>query len=154
MAVKVVELHHHGICMHPSAAERMRGFYESVLGLRPDPGRPNIPGIPGYWMDLPDDTQIHLMGKDGPSPYAKGPDKDPVFTHVALGVPDVVEAEEELRRLGTDYWRIESVVGPQQNQLFFYDPAGNMIELHQVGLCRCKKSERKDPVAQPASMAG
>lgn len=154
MAVKVLELHHHGICMHPSLAETMRGFYEQVLGLQPDPGRPDIPGIPGYWMDLPGDTQIHLMGKEGPSPYAKGPDRDPVFTHVALGVPDVVEAEEELKRLGTDYWRIESVVGPHLNQLFFYDPAGNMLELHQVGLCRCKQSERKPPAAKPASMAG
>src|SRR5262245_9792363 len=64
MAVKVLELHHHGVCMHPSMAERMKGFYENVLGLKADAGRPDIPGIPGYWMDLPDDTQIHLMGKE------------------------------------------------------------------------------------------
>jgi catechol 2,3-dioxygenase-like lactoylglutathione lyase family enzyme len=154
MAVEVLELHHCGVCMAPDLAERMRSFYEHVLGLRADPGRPNIPGIPGYWMDLPGDTQIHLMGKDGPSPYAQSPDRDPVFTHVALGVADVAAAEEELRRLGTDYWRLDSVVGPQQSQLFFYDPAGNMIELHQVGVCRCKKSARQDPAGAPASMAG
>jgi catechol 2,3-dioxygenase-like lactoylglutathione lyase family enzyme len=153
MAIKVLELHHHGICMHPTLTERMRGFYEGVLGLTPDPGRPHIPGIPGYWMDL-GDTQIHLMAKDGPSPYAKGPDKDPVFTHVALAVPDVVEAEAELRRLGVDYWKTEAVVGPDQSQLFFYDPAGNMVELHQVGRCRCRRGQRKDSAAAPASMAG
>jgi catechol 2,3-dioxygenase-like lactoylglutathione lyase family enzyme len=153
MAIKVLELHHHGICMHPSLTDKMRDFYQGVLGLTPDPGRPNIPGIPGYWMDLPNDTQIHLMAREGPSRYAKGPDRDPVFTHVALAVPDVVEAERELKRLGVDYWRTESVVGPDQNQLFFYDPAGNMVELHQVGQCRCKMSQRKNPPVAP-SMAG
>lgn len=153
MAVKVLELHHHGICMHPSLTDRMKGFYEGVLGLQPDPGRPNIPGIPGYWMDL-GDTQIHLMAKDGPSPYAKAPDKDPVHTHVALAVPDVAEAEAELVRLGVEYWRTESVVGPNLNQLFFYDPAGNMVELHQAGQCRCKQGQRMEMAGARRSMAG
>jgi catechol 2,3-dioxygenase-like lactoylglutathione lyase family enzyme len=147
MALQVLELHHHGICMPPGLTERMRGFYQDVLGLRPDPGRPNIPGIPGYWMDLPNDTQIHLMAKDGPSPYATAPDKDPVHTHVALAVSDVQAAEAELRQLGVDYWKTESVVGPSLSQLFFYDPAGNMLELHQIGQCRCKQSARKNPGA-------
>ena len=75
MAGTVTGPHHHAICMHPSLTDRMKGFYERVLRLEADPGRPNIPGVPGYWMDL-GETQIHLMAKDGPSPYAKAPDKD------------------------------------------------------------------------------
>ena len=54
MAVKVLELHHHGIRVGPSTEDlnKALAFYRDVLGLTPDPGRPEIPGIPGYWMDL------------------------------------------------------------------------------------------------------
>jgi catechol 2,3-dioxygenase-like lactoylglutathione lyase family enzyme len=122
--------------------ERMHEFYEGVLGLSADTGRPRIPGIPGYFMDLPDDTQIHLLGKEGPSMYAQGAGKDPVDTHVAMAVADVVEAEKELLRLKIDYWKQSAIAAPQLMQLFFRDPAGNLIELHQTGHCRCKRSER------------
>ena len=46
MAVKVLELHHHGIRVKPEETEKSLAFYRDVLGLAPDPGRPNIPGIP------------------------------------------------------------------------------------------------------------
>jgi hypothetical protein len=35
------------------------------------------------------------------------------------------------------------VVGPQSQQIFMYDPFGNMIELHQAGTCRCVTGNRK-----------
>ncbi len=59
----------------------------------------------------------------------------------ALAVPDVVEAEKELRRFEIDYWTLKDVAAPNLQQLFFRDPAGNQIELHQIGCCRCKKSD-------------
>ena len=145
MAVKVLELHHHGIRVRPEETEKSLAFYSDVLGLTPDPGRPNIPGIPGYWMDCGNDTQIHLMGCEGVSRYAKGPTKDPTVFHVALAVPDVQEAKHELDRMGVEYWSVQSVVGPELEQLFMEDPHGNMIELHEVGSCRCKKSVRRSP---------
>jgi len=33
-------------------------------------------------------------------------------------------------------------VGPESEQIFLRDPAGNMIELHQIGTCRCVVKER------------
>src|SRR5881396_2032849 len=47
MAIKVLELHHHGIRVGPTEADadRARTFYQDVLGLSPDPGRPYIPTI-------------------------------------------------------------------------------------------------------------
>ncbi|MCY1080723.1 VOC family protein [Archangium lansingense] len=143
MALEILELHHHGVCMHPSLTEPMREFYEGVLGLSSDAGRPRIPGIPGHFMDVPGDTQIHLLGKEGPSMYAQGPGRDPVDTHVALAVADVAGAERELLRLKVDYWKQSSVAAPQLMQLFFRDPAGNLIELHQASHCRCKRSDRE-----------
>jgi len=153
MAVKVLELHHHGIRVKPDETEKSLGFYKDVLGLTVDTGRPEIPGIPGYWVDCGNDTQIHIMGQEGTSRYAKGPRQDPTTLHVALAVPDVQEAKRELERLGVKFWSIVSVVGPQLEQLFMDDPHGNLIELHEAGTCRCKKSARKNAAAAP-SMAG
>jgi catechol 2,3-dioxygenase-like lactoylglutathione lyase family enzyme len=144
MAVKVLELHHHGIRVGPSPEEvaRARQFYGDVLGLDHDSGRPTIPTIDGYWMDVGGTAQIHLMGVDGQSRFAKGPGQDPSLPHVALAVADIQETRRELDRLGVEYWVAESVVGPQSQQIFLKDPFNNMIELHQIDTCRCVTARR------------
>ena len=144
MAIKVLELHHHGIRVGPSTEEvaKARKFYGDVLGLDHDPGRPNIPTIDGYWMDVGGTAQIHLMGVNGESKFAKGPGQDPSLPHVALAVADIQETRKELDRLGVKYWVAESVVGPDSMQIFMKDPFNNMIELHQVDSCRCVTSRR------------
>jgi catechol 2,3-dioxygenase-like lactoylglutathione lyase family enzyme len=148
MAVKVLELHHHGIRIGPSETEVKKAFafYHDVLGLDADGGRPTIPTIDGYWMDVGGTAQIHLMGVDGQSKFAAGPGKDPSHPHVALAVADIQEAKKELERMGVDFWVTTGVVGPQSQQIFMHDPFGNMIELHQAGTCRCITAVRK-PVA-------
>lgn len=141
MAVKVLELHHHGVRVGstPSDADRALAFYRDVLGLTPDGGRPYISDIPGYWMEVGDNAQIHLISAEGLSRLADGPGRDPAGPHVALAVPDIHEARLELKRLGVDYWSLKGVTGPESEQLFMTDPFGNLIELHQAGTCRCNK---------------
>jgi hypothetical protein len=34
---------------------------------------------------------------------------------------------------------LAGVVGPHIEQIFMDDPFGNMIELHQIGTCRCNR---------------
>jgi catechol 2,3-dioxygenase-like lactoylglutathione lyase family enzyme len=152
MAVKVLELHHHGIRIGPSSEEvaRARTFYGDVLGLDHDPGRPHIPTIDGYWMDVGGTAQIHLMGVDGMCSFAKSPDQDPSRPHVALAVESIADTQKELDRLGVKYWVTDSIVGPDLRQIFMYDPFGNMIELHQIDTCRCVTSRRQ---AAGSSMA-
>ena len=144
MAVKVLELHHHGIRVGASPEEvaKARTFYGDVLGLQHDAGRPHIPTIDGYWMDVGGTAQIHLMGVNGQSKFAEGPGQDPSLPHVALAVADIQETKKELDRLGVEYWVAESVVGPQSQQIFMKDPFNNMIELHQIDTCRCVTSRR------------
>jgi len=144
MAVKVLELHHHGIRVGASPEEvaKARTFYGDVLGLQHDAGRPHIPTIDGYWMDVGGTAQIHLMGVNGQSKFAQGPGQDPSLPHVALAVADIQETRKELDRLGVEYWVAESVVGPQSQQIFMKDPFNNMIELHQIDTCRCVTSRR------------
>ncbi|MNC82467.1 hypothetical protein D3C75_1359940 [compost metagenome] len=38
-------------------------------------------------------------------------------------------------------------------QLFLRDPVGNLIELHQIGRCRCKRSDREFADAKAAGGA-
>ena len=145
MGIKVLELHHHGIRMgkEEDDVEKARTFYGDVLGLETDAGRPTIPGIPGFWMYVgqgDNTSQIHLMGAVGMSPVARSEKEDPTHPHVALAVEDIQEAKRELDARGIWYWQIEGLVGQGSDQIFVRDPFDNVIELHQVGTCRCNKS--------------
>jgi catechol 2,3-dioxygenase-like lactoylglutathione lyase family enzyme len=145
MPIKVLELHHHGIRIGttPEAVESGRQFYSEVLGLRPDPARPNLPGVPGFWMFVGDDrhtASIHLMGASGMSPLARSPREDPTLPHVALAVEDIQEAKRDLAARGIWFWQIQGLVGENSDQVFVEDPFGNIIELHQIGTCRCNKA--------------
>jgi catechol 2,3-dioxygenase-like lactoylglutathione lyase family enzyme len=145
MPINVVEIHHHGIRITGNEAGLAANldFYQGLLGLTADQGRPNFPGIPGFWMNVGETGQIHLFGDEQPSPLAKGPDKDPASPHLALAVADIAEAKAELDRRGMPYWSLTGVAGPQAMQLFLRDPYGNMIELHQVDQCRCRAANRQ-----------
>jgi len=148
MPIKVLELHHHGIRIGKTEeeVEQARAFYTDVLGLQADSGRPNIPGIPGFWLDVGDQThsaQIHLMGAVGMSPVARSEIEDPTIAHVALAVEDIAEAKAELDQRGIWYWQIQGLVGQNSDQVFVRDPFGNVIELHQIGTCRCNRGARE-----------
>ena len=145
MPIKVIELHHHGIRIGttPKEVENGRRFYTEVLGLEADPERPDLPGVPGFWMFVGRDERtaaIHLMGATGMSPLARGPKEDPTLPHVALAVEDIQEAKAELKRRGVWFWEIQGLVGANSDQVFIEDPSGNVIELHQIGTCRCNKA--------------
>ncbi len=141
MAIKVLELHHHAVRVGATEADadRALAFYREVLGLDPDQGRPYIRDIPGHWVDVGGTAQIHLISAPGLSRLADRPGRDPGGPHVALAVPDIQEARQELERLGVDYFCLKGVVSPESEQLFVTDPFGNVIELHQAGTCRCNR---------------
>ena len=85
-------------------------------------------------------ASIHLMGAEGMSPLARSAKEDPTLPHVALAVEDIQEAKRELESQGIWFWRIQGLVGENSDQVFVQDPFGNMIELHQIGACRCNKA--------------
>lgn len=150
MAIKVLELHHHAIRVGPTQAEAdaVRDFYVNVLGLVPDVGRNVRSRMPGYWLDAGDRAQVHLMGVAGTGTDL-GDGIDPSLPHVALAVADVAAARAELERLGVPHRALERVAGPDALQLFLRDPAGNLVELHQVGSCRCVARSRTATSSSP-----
>ena len=78
----------------------------------------------------------------GKSPPARSDTEDPTIPHVALAVEDIVETRRELDAQGVSYWQIDGLVGADSQQVFLRDPFGNMIELHQIGTCRCNQAAR------------
>ena len=143
MSLKIVELHHHAVRVSPtrSAAAETRRFYTDVLGLGTDDGPATPPGQPGHQINAGPAAQIHLIGIPGMTADA-GSGIDPTAPHVALAVASIAEARAELDRLGVRYRTMPGMSGPQSQQLFLADPAGNLIELHQLGTCRCTARSR------------
>ena len=140
MPLKIVEMHHHAIRVaagEQNLAEAVN-FYRDILGLELDPGRPNM-DLLGAWMSVGNRTQIHLMSIEGTHRLAVGPGKDPSNPHIALAVPDIQEAKAELTRCGTEYFTINVTTDARAEQIFILDPAGNLVELHQLGTCRCTR---------------
>ena len=138
MGLSGLELHHVAVRMRPDAADPTVAFYRDVLGLAPDPQTRQVPGVPGAWLDAAD-AQVHVFAVEGVSAYARQPDRDPFTRHVAFGVPDVVAAKAELERLAVPHWRVGR---DALQQVFVDDPSGNLVELHQIGTCRCRPTVR------------
>jgi catechol 2,3-dioxygenase-like lactoylglutathione lyase family enzyme len=145
MPIEVLEIHHPAVRINGDEANMAANtaFYQGLLGLTADPGRPTIPGVPGFWINVGDTGQIHLIGGAQPSPLAKGPDQDPTAPHVALAVKDIAAAKAELDARGVAYWSMTGVAGPRAEQVFLRDPQNNMIELHQIDQCRCRVANRR-----------
>ena len=153
MALEILEVHHTALNMPAAKVDAMGLFYHDVMGMDTDASRWEIKGAPGFFMDTKDDRQLHLLGRDGVSQWAQGPEQDPAERHVAFAVRDIAIAESELKRLGVVYFSLNNAGAPDLRQLFFKDPAGNLLEIHQIGRCRCKASNRAFSDAKVAAGA-
>lgn len=144
MSIKVVGIHHHGIRIDDNnqSFDDVRAFYADVLGMGHDTGRPEIASVPGYWINVGDGGQLHLIGGNLPSVVAVGPGKDAALPHVALAVEDIASAKAWLESKGADMWA-SNAVSPEFEQVFVLDPCGNIIELHQFDKCRCTSANRQ-----------
>ncbi|HVB05156.1 MAG TPA: VOC family protein [Acidimicrobiales bacterium] len=95
-------------------------FYTEVLGLPLRTDRPDF-AFGGAWIDV-GDQQLHLI--EGEVPEARG-------QHFAFAVEDLDAAVAGLRVAGIEITDPRPV-GPRR-QSFFSDPAGNYLELLEVG---------------------
>ena len=98
MAIKILGIHHHAVRIHADAQplQAVHDFYTDVLGLTHDQARPDFTGVPGWWINVGEGGQIHLIGGELPSPFAKRPGQDPTAAHVALAVESIIEARRSL----------------------------------------------------------
>ena len=136
MTIKIKKLLHIGVRVDPdeNSITEANTFYSDVLGLQIDTQRPEITGIPGFWVNISDGDrtqQVHVMGATGASPVSRSRTEDPTRMHIAFAVESIDAARSFLAKKRVEYWEYGGLVGQASLQIFFEDPCGNMIELQE-----------------------
>ena len=138
-------LHH--INLSTTKVEAMDRFYREVLGLqRETTGLPVLEKKQGYAGDVAfvkapafaaapttAEIQFHLAMKDVHAGFKTGQIVNAVsHGHIAFRADDIEAFMAHLDAHGVPYsdWGNRAVAG--WRQIFFYDPDGNVIEVHQV----------------------
>jgi catechol 2,3-dioxygenase-like lactoylglutathione lyase family enzyme len=115
--VRPLAVHH--VSINVDDVDAALGFYADVLGLVPRGDRPDFP-FGGAWLDA-GGQQVHLI--EGTPPPGVG-------QHFALQVEDLDATVAELR--GRDVEVSDPRPVGSSRQSFVADPAGNLVELHEV----------------------
>jgi glyoxylase I family protein len=106
--------------------DKSRAFYEGVLGLTPNPGRPRM-RFAGIWYDI-GQGQIHLIQMPNPDPVSGRPEHGGNDRHIALGVTGFAALQARLDHAGLPY----SLSQSGRAALFVRDPDGNTLELMEI----------------------
>ena len=118
---EIVSLLHASLLVADLAQSRR--FYESVLGLKPSPARPEM-SFTGIWYDI-GAAQIHLICLPNPDPVSERPSHGGRDRHTALGVHNFDALKASLDTAGFSYTLSQS----GRRALFVRDPDGNALEL-------------------------
>ena len=110
----------HHVSINVDDVEAALAFYVGQLGLVERPDRPDF-GFGGAWLDA-GGQQVHLIEAAPPSDAGQ---------HFALLVADIDASVAELRGAGIDVTDPTPVA--TNRQAFLHDPAGNTVELQQLG---------------------
>lgn len=131
-----LKLHHINIVSHDVPG--LDAFYRSVLDLETEPGmgdkRKLDEGYPGDVSFMTDgDIQMHLAEKDMQIGFRTGQAVNPVEKgHIAFRTDDIDAFIARLEEKGVSYSDFGDWAMTGWRQIFFYDPAGTVIEVHQV----------------------
>jgi len=109
----------HHVSINIDDVDAALAFYVDTLGLVARTDRPDF-GFPGAWLNA-GNQQVHLIGASVPIDQGQ---------HFALQVDDLDATIAELRDGGVAV--SDAVAVGTGRQAFLHDPAGNMVELHQV----------------------
>jgi glyoxylase I family protein len=121
MSVHITALHHFSLLVADTA--RALAFYQGLLGLQPDPLRPDL-GYPGAWLQLPGGQQLHLLELPNPDPLEGRPAHGGRDRHVALQVAVLDDLATALTLAGIAFTRSRS----GRRALFCRDPDSNALE--------------------------
>lgn len=131
-----IKLHHVNLCSKDVPA--MEEFYRSVLGLEPEPSlaaaRVTAQGYAGDVAFVTDgQTQFHLATKDLGVGFRTGNAVNPLERgHIAFRTDDIEAFKKRLEEKGVPYSDYGNWAMNGWYQIFFYDPEGNVIEVHQA----------------------
>ena len=131
-----IKLHHVNLCSKDVPA--MDEFYCAVLDLRPEPSlsdaRVTGEGYAGEVAFLSDgDVQVHLAERDLGVGFRTGQAVNPLDRgHLAFRTDDIAAVRRRLEEKGIPYSDYGTWAMSGWHQIFFYDPEGNVVEVHQV----------------------
>jgi glyoxylase I family protein len=129
-------LHHINLCSTNVPA--MDEFYRAVLELAPEPGmaatRVTTEGYSGDVAFVTDGTtQVHLAERDLDVGFRMGQSVNPLERgHIAFRTDDIAEFKRRLEEKGVPYSDYAGFAMSGWQQIFFHDPEGNIIEVHQA----------------------
>ena len=130
-----LKLHHVNLCSKDVPA--MDEFYRSVLGLEPEPSlsdaRLTAQGYCGNVAFLSDgQTQVHLAEKDLGVGFRTRNAINPLERgHIAFRTDDIEAFKRHLRDKGIPFSDYGAWAMGGWEQIFFHDPEGNVVEVHQ-----------------------
>lgn len=131
-----LKLHHLNLCTTNVPA--MNEFYSSVFGLKPEPTlakeQITAQGYAGNVAFLQDGTtQFHLAQKDLGVGFRTKQAVNPLDRgHIAFRTDDIASFKKRLDERGIPYSDYGTWAMNGWHQIFFYDPEGNVIEVHQA----------------------
>jgi catechol 2,3-dioxygenase-like lactoylglutathione lyase family enzyme len=131
-----LKLHHVNLCTTNVPA--MDVFYRTVLDMEPEPSlnavRVREQGYAGNVSFVTDGTtQVHLAEKDLGVGFRTGQAINPVERgHIAFRTDDIDAFKRRLEEKGIAYSNYGAWAMSGWEQIFFHDPEGNIIEVHQV----------------------
>ena len=131
-----LKLHH--INLSTTDVSSMSNFYQLIMGLSEEhDGLPVLEKKKGYAGDVAfvsdGNIQTHLATRDIGAGFRTGMIVNPVaLGHIAYRCDDIKAFKLHLDENDIPYsdWGDRAVAG--WHQIFFYDPEGNVIEVHQV----------------------
>ena len=131
-----LQLHHINLSSHK--VDEMNDFYLKVMKLKTETvGLPVLEKKKGYSGDVAfvsdGNIQTHLAEKDLNVCFKTGHSINPLEKgHIAYRTDDLDAFKQHLEGLSINYsdWGETAVAG--WKQIFFHDPDGNVIEVHEV----------------------
>lgn len=135
-----MKLEFHHINFVSEDVDRLHDFYINILGLSNIPitdfPRPKGTDNKGYDGKIKFATdgkmQMHLAEKNLKIAFKHGEVINPIERgHVAFRTDDIEAFKSLLDTQGIPYSDYSTAFAKQWHQLFFHDPEGNIIEVHQ-----------------------
>ena len=136
-----MKLEFHHINFVSDDVDALHQFYTEVLGLDDIPiasfPRPKATIKSGYSGKIRFATdgfmQMHLAEKDLTVATKNGKEINPVERgHIAFRTDDIIGFMDSLDEKGIIYSDYGTTFAKEWHQIFFYDPEGNIIEVHQA----------------------
>jgi len=136
---RIMKLKLHHINLSTTNVTELDRFYRDVIGLDEEDKNllPQLERNKGFTSDVAfatdGDVQLHMAERDVELSFRTGHMVNPAARgHIAYRTDDIEAFKRHLEDKGVPYsdWGNTAVQG--WYQIFFYDPEGNVIEVHEV----------------------